>query len=102
MHIGKTCVPLCVEALKIAVKEAKAGSDVHRYKEAWDAIRIAAPDEPEAARDDAWIETTDRANNIEAARLDLELKGYRNNLIKESIRVSHKYCLFPLFRNIHR
>ena len=78
---------MCVDALKAAVVEAKKGSDVSRYRESWDCIRIAAPDEPEAQRDDAWIEKTETGNKLETARLEAELKGYKNNLIKESIRV---------------
>ncbi|KAH7140634.1 26S proteasome subunit RPN7-domain-containing protein [Dactylonectria macrodidyma] len=88
--IGKCSVSLCVDALKAAVAEAKAGSDVSRYREAWDCIRLAAPNEPEAQRDDAWIENTDRTNKLETARLELELKGYKNNLIKESIRMGNE------------
>lgn len=67
--------------------EAKKGSDVLRYKDAWDCIRLAAPGEPEAQRDEAWIDATEKANKTETARLESELKGYKNNLIKESIRV---------------
>lgn len=88
LHIGKSSVPLCVDALKAAVIEAKQGRDVNRYREAWDCIRIAAPNEPEAVRDDAWIEKLEAENKVETARLETELKGYKNNLIKESIRVS--------------
>jgi COP9 signalosome complex subunit 1 len=80
-------VPLCIDALKAAIKEAKGGKDVRRYKEAWDAIRIAAPNDPDAVRDEEWIDRTTRANKTETARLETELKGYKNNLIKESIRV---------------
>lgn len=80
-------MPLCVDALKAAVAEAKSSSDVSRYIEAWDHIRLAAPNEPEAQKDDAWIEKTERANKAETTRLETELKGYKNNLIKESIRV---------------
>jgi COP9 signalosome complex subunit 1 len=81
-------VPFCIEALKNAVNEAKAGTDVGRYKDAWDLIRVAAPGEPEAILDQDWIDRTERENANELHRLDSELKGYRNNLIKESIRVS--------------
>ncbi|KAF7542833.1 hypothetical protein G7Z17_g11237 [Cylindrodendrum hubeiense] len=88
--IGKCSVPLCVDALKTAVTEAKAGTDVSRYREAWDYIRVAAPNEPEAQRDDAWIESAERANKAETARLETELKGYKNNLIKESIRMGNE------------
>jgi COP9 signalosome complex subunit 1 len=85
--IGQSSIPLCVEALKAAVVEAKAGNDVNRYRDAWDALRTMAPEEPEAQRDDAWIDRIETANKAETARLEGELKGYRNNLIKESIRV---------------
>ena len=81
-------MPLCVDALKAAVHEAKQGVDVGRYKEAWDCIRIAAPNEPEAVRDQEWIDKIDRRNQAEVQRLESELRGYKNNLIKESIRVS--------------
>lgn len=87
LFIGRTCVPFCVDALKAAIAEAKAGSDVNSYIEAWDSLRIAAPHEPEAVKDEAWIEKTERRNKAETARLEAELKGYKNNLIKESIRV---------------
>lgn len=89
LHIGKSSVPLCVDALKAAVREAKSGRDVRRYKEVWEAIRIAAPNDPDAIRDEDWIERVTRENKAETARLENELKGYKNNLIKESIRVWH-------------
>ncbi|RFU76853.1 cop9 signalosome subunit 1 [Trichoderma arundinaceum] len=88
--IGKCCVPLRAEALKAAVAEAKSGSDVTRYKDAWHMLRAAAPDDPEARRDEAWIEATEAANRTETTRLETELKGYRNNLIKESIRMGNE------------
>jgi COP9 signalosome complex subunit 1 len=50
-------------------------------------IRAAAPNEPEAIFDQAWVDKTDKANRTETHRLEVELKGYKNNLVKESIRV---------------
>lgn len=47
-----------------------------------------APEEPEAKQDQAWLKKTEQANRAEGQRLETELKGYKNNLIKESIRVS--------------
>jgi COP9 signalosome complex subunit 1 len=38
--------------------------------------------------DPAWMERKDKQNKAETTRLEHELKGYKNNLIKESIRVS--------------
>lgn len=90
IFIGKTSAALCVDALKASIAEAKKGKDVSRFIEAVDCIRIAAPDEPEAQGDDAWINKTEVANRTETARLEAELKGYRNNLIKESIRMGNE------------
>ncbi|KAF4120314.1 COP9 signalosome complex subunit 1, partial [Geosmithia morbida] len=90
IHIGKCCVPLCVEALKLAVQEAKKGDDVGRYKNAWQLLRLAAPNEDEANFDDDWVTNKEDANRREMARLESELKGYKNNLIKESIRMGHE------------
>lgn len=87
MLLGQSSVPLCVDALKAAVAEAKKGKDVQRYRDAWERIHMAAPDEPEAQFDDAWVNTTTRVNKNLTYQLETELKGYRNNLVKESIRV---------------
>lgn len=38
--------------------------------------------------DTDWVESKQRQVAAETERLELELKGYKNNLIKESIRVS--------------
>lgn len=87
LFIGRTCVPLCVEALKAAIAEAKNGKDVQRYRDAWEMLRIAAPAEPEATFDQAWADRTTKANQAETHRLENQAKNYKNNLIKESIRV---------------
>jgi COP9 signalosome complex subunit 1 len=76
-----------VEALKAAVIEAKLGKDVGRYERAVIALAEVAPGEPEADLDKEWIEYTRKVVKAETERLEHELKGYKNNLIKESIRV---------------
>ncbi|KAI4865300.1 26S proteasome subunit RPN7-domain-containing protein [Hypoxylon rubiginosum] len=88
--IGQCSVPLCVDALKAAIAEAKSGKDIERYRDAWECIRIAAPNEPEAIFDQAWVTATEKANKAETHRLEAELKGYKNNLVKESIRIGHR------------
>lgn len=85
--IGRSSVPLCIDALKAAIVEAKRGRDTHRYREAVECLRAAAPSEPLASYDQAWLEGQEAANQMETTRLLTELKGYKNNLIKESIRV---------------
>ncbi|KAI1110760.1 26S proteasome subunit RPN7-domain-containing protein [Nemania sp. NC0429] len=88
--IGQSSVPLCLEALKAAVLEAKKGKDVQRYRDAWECIRLAGPNEPEAQYDDAWAHATTKSNNTITHQLEAELKGYKNNLVKESIRIGHR------------
>ena len=39
-----------------------------------------------------WIDTVKKENKVKTDKLEMELKGYKNNLIKESIRV----CLIRL------
>ncbi|KAF4449847.1 cop9 signalosome complex subunit 1 [Fusarium austroafricanum] len=90
IQIGRSSVPLCVDALKAAITEAKAGSDVSQYIEAWSCIRTAAPNEPEAEKDQAWIDRVERENKAETSRLESQLKQYRHNLIKESIRMGNE------------
>lgn len=47
-----------------------------------------APQEPASVTDTAWVEKKTREVREEHDRLEHELKSYKNNLIKESIRVS--------------
>ena len=93
--IGRSSVPLCVDSLKAAIAEAKKGKDVQRYRDAWECIRVAAPSEPEAQFDRAWEAATEKSNKAETHRLEVELKGYKNNLVKESIRVSRSPVSSP-------
>ena len=86
-HIGKTSSYLAPEALKQAVLEAKRGLDVSLYQKAVAVLAEVAPNEPEARLDSAWVDRTELAVKKETVRLEQELKGYKNNLIKESIRV---------------
>ncbi|KAI2638275.1 26S proteasome subunit RPN7-domain-containing protein [Xylaria nigripes] len=88
--IGQCSIPLCLDALKAAVVEAKKGKDVQRYRDAWECIRTAGPNEPEAQFDDAWVQATEKSNKSMTYQLEAELKGYKNNLVKESIRIGHR------------
>ncbi|KAI1277598.1 26S proteasome subunit RPN7-domain-containing protein [Xylaria sp. FL0933] len=90
IFIGQCSVPLCIDALKAAIAEAKKGRDVQRYRDAWECIRLAAPNEPEAQFDDAWVNNTEKTNRSLTHQLEAQLKGYKNNLVKESIRIGHR------------
>ena len=85
--IGTKSAVLSTEALKAAVAEAKAGIDVSRYERAIQALREYTND-PDVVLDAAWVEETKKRVQRDTERLEVELRGYKNNLIKESIRVS--------------
>lgn len=70
------------------MSEAKQGRDVGRYDAVVAAIREILPGDINAVSDSAWIDRTNKQVKAESDRLETELKGYKNNLIKESIRVS--------------
>ncbi|KEZ45410.1 hypothetical protein SAPIO_CDS1702 [Scedosporium apiospermum] len=89
-HIGRTSVVLSVDALKAAVAEAKAGKDVERYRDVVDALRRVSLSDPETELDKAWIEKTSSANKKETQHLESQLKVYRSNLVKESVRIGNE------------
>jgi COP9 signalosome complex subunit 1 len=87
-HIGTASTVLASEALKAAVTEAKSSNDVQRYVNAIAALKPHLPaGDQEGILDQAWMEIKEKQNKAESNRLEAELKGYKNNLIKESIRV---------------
>lgn len=86
--IGTSSTYLYQEALRAAVAAAKQGRDVGRYDAAYNALHEIVPDDRDGIPDLGWMDRMTKATKTETDRLELELKGYRNNLIKESIRVS--------------
>ena len=94
---------LAPQALQLATKEALKGRDVALYRSiyaAYDRAQIENAREhdegsegriPEASMfvpiDHKWIEETIAKNQAERTKLEVELKNYSQNMIKESIRV---------------
>lgn len=72
----------------MAVAEAKGGKDVAAYQRAVYSLAVVAPGDSDAAIDQEWVDRTLKTVKADTERLEHELKGYKNNLIKESIRVS--------------
>ena len=87
LHIGKTSSFLGHEALRLAAVEAKKGKDVTLYEQVMQLFSDIAPNDPASMKDSAWIDRTHIEAAAESQRLEGELRGYKNNLIKESIRV---------------
>lgn len=88
LYLIGTCSPLLsIDALKAAIAEARSSKDVSRYERAVRALAEVAPNDPDASLDAAWVQETNRYVQTQTERLEHELRGYKNNLIKESIRV---------------
>ncbi|OQE36950.1 hypothetical protein PENCOP_c011G08331 [Penicillium coprophilum] len=91
LYLIGTCSPLLsIDALKAAIAEAKTSKDVSRYEKAVRALAEVAPNDPDASLDAAWVQETNRYVQTQTERLEHELRGYKNNLIKESIRMGHE------------
>ncbi|KAL8774676.1 MAG: hypothetical protein Q9209_000615 [Squamulea sp. 1 TL-2023] len=87
--IGTTAPLLSSEALKAATTEAKQGRDVSKYNAVIAAMREILSGDVNTAPDLAWMDRTNKQVKAESDRLEAELKGYKNNLIKESIRMGY-------------
>ena len=76
------------DALKIAIRLIKDTTlDVSLYQETVEQLRLLDSGSPESVVDRSWVENAIRTTKITTEKLEAELKNYKNNLIKESIRV---------------
>ena len=92
------CPSLAVQAAQLVAENLKQMRDISLYTtlmHVYDqASHIASPEEPlppfaEVVNiDQAWIEEMTKKNQEEKSKLEVELKTYTSNMIKESIRVS--------------
>ncbi|KAH7126781.1 26S proteasome subunit RPN7-domain-containing protein [Dendryphion nanum] len=89
-HIGSCSPYLALEAYRTAITEAKQGKDVKLYITLTDELNKIAPNESLASLDSAWVEKKKREVKEEHDRLEHELRAYKNNLIKESIRMGNE------------
>lgn len=90
-HIGSHSTYLAVDAYRIAIAEAKRGKNVKLYLDLVDEFAQIAPDDPAALTDTTWATEKTKKVEVEKEKLEHELKSYKNNMIKESIRVSSGY-----------
>jgi COP9 signalosome complex subunit 1 len=78
---------LATAAHRLAIIHAKNGINVDSYIAITTAFQAVAPNDPLATIDGEWASATNKRAKLETDRLEHELKAYKNNLIKESIRV---------------
>lgn len=88
-HVAGNCPPLAQQALQIAITSTKNGKDVALYTRLVGLAKKLGFNEL-AELDTEWVDRTEDANKRESSRLEQELKGYKNNLIRESIRMGQE------------
>ena len=71
----------------MAIAEAKKSKNIDLYLQLAEELSGIAPQDPAAFTDTTWAEKKAQDSQREQDRLEHELKSYKNNLIKESIRV---------------
>lgn len=64
-------------------------NDTRKYEHIANQLNAAlrTRNEPEVAVDKEWIQNTQRQTKATTEKLEAELRNYKNNMIKESIRV---------------
>ncbi|KIW48389.1 uncharacterized protein PV06_00982 [Exophiala oligosperma] len=92
LHLIASCSSvLAEEAARMAMAEAKKGADVRNYNEAVALLKkVSGGKNVDGFLDPVWAAQQEKKNAAESARLENELKGYKNNLIKESIRMGNE------------
>lgn len=97
MYIATHCPSLRQTCSKAAIDHIKEHTrDVSAYQ----AMVTVHNTEPETgnlipasqriAADADWVQSMQQRNNAEREKLELEMRNYQNNLIKESIRMAHR------------
>ncbi|UPX13567.1 uncharacterized protein EKO05_0004070 [Ascochyta rabiei] len=89
-HVGSHSPYLAVDAYRLAIAEAKKGKNVNLYLQLVEEMAEIAPQDPAASMDTVWAEKKAQETQREQDRLEHELKSYKNNLIKESIRMGNE------------
>lgn len=88
-HVALRCPLLRHQALALALDVTKKGKDLQLYARIVELAGLLR--EPQlAVVDQAWVGKTEQANKAEIGRKESELRGYKNNLIRESIRMGQE------------
>ncbi|KAE8212339.1 hypothetical protein CF327_g4012 [Tilletia walkeri] len=98
MYIASRCPPLRVSTAEAAADLYRSlTADVSSYQHAMlirntfpDASQSLLPADQRGQVDSGWIKVTQERARVKMERLELELRQYTNNLIRESIRMAHR------------
>lgn len=96
MFIADHCDSLRIEALKLALSHIKESTyNVQMYSSTYsklaEALKMSGqnPESVIGPLDTSWIEQRSKKGQLKLEKLDTDLKNYKSNSIKESIRRGH-------------
>ncbi|KZO99166.1 PCI-domain-containing protein [Calocera viscosa TUFC12733] len=98
MHIASCCPSLAPQAYQLAISTLLTMRDPHAYMHAVAAYN-QIPGVMQVDQDQAWIDRVRGENQNQREKLEVELRTYQSNMIKESIRMGHR-DLGDFFRGI--
>ncbi|WPH01381.1 Hypothetical protein R9X50_00422600 [Acrodontium crateriforme] len=88
-HVALRCPSLAHQSLSLALTAAHNGRDIGLYRKLCElAGNLGLSDL--STPDGQWMTRQEEENKRELARLEGELRGYKNNLIRESIRMGQE------------
>ncbi|KAH8827133.1 26S proteasome subunit RPN7-domain-containing protein [Flagelloscypha sp. PMI_526] len=98
IHIISICPTLAPQAFQLALGLIQQSRDPAIYQQllqTYDQLTTAGelklpPSTSFPALQSTWIDETVQKNQQERSKLEVELKQYSNNLIKESVRMAHR------------
>ncbi|KAG8922261.1 hypothetical protein FRC01_014268 [Tulasnella sp. 417] len=89
VFIAQRCPSLAPQAYQTALEHLLQGSDVQSYVTVLSAYN-SLPGVSQAPQDPEYVDKTIANNTKEKDRLEVDLKTYAANMIKESVRLSHR------------
>lgn len=92
--IAKHSSSLEIEAYQFAINEIKNVTDnTELYQAHVNQLNatLTRQGKPTVETDMEWVQTTSKKNKLTLEQLEREVKNYKNNMVKESIRVSEYY-----------
>ncbi|EJU01508.1 G protein pathway suppressor 1 [Dacryopinax primogenitus] len=89
LHIASCCPSLSAQAYQLAIQTLLTMRDAHAYVHAVAAYN-QLPGVMQVDQDQEWIDRVRAENQNQREKLEVELRTYQSNMIKESIRMGHR------------
>ena len=101
LFILRHCPTLSPAAFTLIQKQLTSGRDTTLFEKAINVYSARVKGSVPPANFKQWVETTNKKNDNEKNKLEVELKTYTSNMIKESIRVCVYRIWLSNFSDLH-